>query len=116
MNKSVIVIFDDSTYSKYKNLQNYVDHKPTFKQLLNSIDNKILKLKNNYKFGNLVPKKYLTKDVVKKYRTNKIFRINLIGYWRLLYTLKSNEDKIIVFILDIIDHNEYNKIFRYRKK
>jgi len=36
----------------------------------------------------------------------------------MLYTLKDGESEIeiIAFVLDIIDHNEYDKKFGYKKK
>jgi len=33
----------------------------------------------------------------------------------MIYTLESDEIEIIVFVLDIIDHDEYNKKFKFRK-
>jgi len=40
----------------------------------------------------------------------------LSNFWRMIYTVKGNDIEIISFILDIVDHNTYNKIFGYRKK
>jgi len=64
----------------------------------------------------LIPRKYISKKTITKYGTNKIFRVELVGYWRLLYTLIGDEVKIIAFILEFIDHDKYNKVFGYRKR
>ena len=45
-------------------------------------------------------------------------KVELSGFWRMLYTLTEGETaiEIIAFILDILDHDDYNKKFGYRKK
>ncbi len=47
-----------------------------------------------------------------------LFRIELPLFWRMLYTLVNgdNEMEIVAFILDIIDHDIYNKKFGYRNR
>ncbi len=120
--KEIIVEFDDEAYKEYKELQDAVDEgrksntKPTYEQLLNSINNALRNIKADYRYGDLIPRKYITKDAINKYGTDKIFRVELVGYWRLLYTLIGDEAKIIAFILEYMDHNKYNKIFGYKKK
>ena len=44
--------------------------------------------------------------------------MELSNYWRMLYTLTSDEDEIeiIAFVLDIIDHKGYDRKFGYRKR
>ncbi len=37
-------------------------------------------------------------------------------YWRLIYAIQSNEMEIIDFVLDIINHCEYDKKFGYKRK
>ncbi len=37
-------------------------------------------------------------------------------FWRMLYTLTNNEEvEIIAFVLDILNHQTYNKKFGYQK-
>lgn len=122
MDKIVVVRFDRDAYEKYKTFRKAVKEgkkskkKPTYEQLLNSIDNAVLNMQRDYKYGDLIPKNYIPKDVVKRYDTDKIFRVELIGYWRLLYTIIGSEDEIIVLVLEYMDHDKYNKIFCYRKR
>jgi hypothetical protein len=58
----------------------------------------------------------MSKKIIDKYGTDKIFRIELVGYWRLLYTVVGDEAHIIAFILEYMDHPAYDKLFGYRKK
>lgn len=122
MNKEVVVQFDAEAYKEYLELQRAAaDNKPsssnpTYAQLLSSINNAVKNLKSNPFYGDLIPRKYLSKGVVDRYGTDKIFRIELVGYWRLLYTVRGTEAKIIAFILEYMNHEKYNKIFGYKKR
>ena len=122
MKKEVLVQFDSEAYKEYTELQEAVaegkhsSKNPSYEQLLTSINNAIRNLKANPFYGDLIPRKYLSKGVIAKYGTDKIFRVELVGYWRLLYTVIGDETKIIAFILEYMDHEEYDKIFGYRKR
>ena len=122
MHKDVEVKFDEDAYQEYEELQELVTKgksskkKPTYDQLLDSINNALKNLKANPYYGDLIPRKYISKGIVQKYGTDKILRVELIGYWRLLYTLIGEEVKIIAFILEFMDHNKYNKIFGYKRR
>lgn len=51
-----------------------------------------------------------------RYKTDKLWKLDLVGFWRMIYTITGDQVKIITFILEIIDHDEYNKVFGYRGK
>ncbi len=122
MKKDILVQFDREAYREYQSLQNLVlqrkssRKKPTYAQLLSSINTAVANLKIDPHYGNLIPRKYLSKRTMQRYGTDKIFRVELVGYWRLLYTLVGDEAKIIAFVLEYMDHAQYNKIFGYKKK
>ena len=122
MNKPVIVQFDNGAYKEYKELQDNVAKgkiarkNPTYEQLLSSINNALKNIKANPFYGNLIPRKYISKTTMQRYGTDKIFRVELVGYWRLLYTVMGDEIRIIAFILEYMDHDKYNKIFGYNKR
>ncbi|MDP7506793.1 MAG: hypothetical protein QF362_05135 [Candidatus Woesearchaeota archaeon] len=122
MDKPTILQFDDEAYQEYQELQQAVlegkaaKKKPTYEQLLTSINNAMKNIKADFKYGDLIPRKYLNKFVIQKYGTDKVFRVELVGYWRLLYTIIGDETKIIAFILEYMDHDKYNKLFGYNKR
>ncbi len=122
MHKEVEVKFDEDAYKEYEELQELVakgkspKKKLTYEQLLSSINTAIKNLKANPYYGDLIPRKYISKGVFERYGTDKIFRVKLVGYWRLLYTLIGEDVKIIAFILEFMDHDRYDKIFGYRGK
>jgi hypothetical protein len=45
-----------------------------------------------------------------------LWRLEVSGYWRMSYTIEGTDIEIICFILDILDHDSYNKKFGYKKK
>ena len=122
MDKEVVIQFDEEAYKEYKELQEVVvkgksaKGKPTYSQLLSSINTAMRNIKANPYYGDLIPRKYISKGVINKYGTDKILRVELIGYWRLLYTLIGEEVRIIAFILEFMDHDKYNKLFGYKKR
>jgi mRNA-degrading endonuclease RelE of RelBE toxin-antitoxin system len=73
-------------------------------------------LKENPFAGDQVRKGQTPQYYVKKYGVTNLWRIELSNYWRLIYTIQSNEVEIIDFVLDIVDHKEYDKRFGYRRR
>ncbi len=122
MNKEIVVQWDEEAYKEFTELKQAVSagkrakKKPTYEQLLSSINNAVDNLKANAFFGDLVPRKYLSKQIIAEYGTDKIFRVELVGYWRMLYTVIGEETRIIAFILEYMDHERYDKVFGYRKR
>ena len=92
--------------------------------LLKSIDSKIELLKANYDYGIQIPKKQIPRKYRIEYEVTNLWKVDLSGYWRMIYTLKQpqreqTEVEIITIwldVLDLLDHPKYDKIFGYKKK
>ena len=84
--------------------------------LLNAINRIFDVIANNPFYGENAKKDLIPKEYRQKYDAGNLFIIDLPDYWRMIYTLESDEIEIIAFVLDIIDHNEYNKKFGFRKR
>lgn len=122
MNKKVVISWDEKAKKEFLELKKLVEagtpsrKKPTYSQLLSSINNAIKNIELNHKYGDLIPRKYISKDTIRRYGTEKILRVELIGFWRLLYVIIGDKVKIVAFILEFMDHKRYNKIFHYKKR
>lgn len=81
-------------------------------QLLRSIKQKSDLIKANPFYGDNIPKRQIPKE----YNVTKLWRVELVGYWRMLYTIKGDEIEVICFVLDLLDHKSYDKKFGYKKK
>lgn len=84
--------------------------------LLDSIKQKIELLKVNPEYGFHIQKDRIPKEYVRIYEVNNLWKINLSGAWRMIYTIRGSEVEVISLILDIIDHSSYNKKFGYKKR
>ena len=67
-------------------------------------------------YGENAKKDLIPKEYRQKYDADNLFIADLPNYWRMIYTLESDEIEILAFILDIINHDEYDKKFRFRKR
>jgi len=83
--------------------------------LLDSINQKIDQLKTNPCAGRAVKKSQIPKIYQNKAVTN-LWVLNLANFWRIIYTINTNEVCIFCFILEFGDHNKYNKLFGFKKK
>lgn len=120
MNKKVRVILLDNADSEYKKLNQTVGRQinegkenTEEMQLLRSINQKKELIRANPFYGQNIEKKKIPKM---HYRVSNLWRVELTGFWRMLYTIKGDEVQIICFILDIINHKDYNKAFGYKKR
>jgi aromatic ring-opening dioxygenase LigB subunit len=123
MDKEKWVQFSEDADNDYQKLQENVinekergvENSPNM-QLLKSIERAKNNLKIDPQFGIHIPRKVISKQTISRYGTNRLWKINLVGYWRLIYTIVGDEVKIISFVLEFMDHKKYDKVFGYRKK
>ena len=85
--------------------------------ILTAVNKKVELIKANHHYGNPIAKKLIPKEYKLKYGVTNLFRVELPNFWRMLYTLTEGETEIeiIVFVLDLMDHNKYNKKLGYKK-
>ena len=119
MNKPIRVILLDEAKNEYEELNKIAGQQikegkeNTFEmQLLRSIKQKVDLIKSNPFYGDNIPKRQIPKN----YNVQNLWRVELVNFWRMLYTIKGDQIEVICFILEIVDHNKYNKIFGYRKR
>jgi len=102
----------------YNHLNKEAPKSKTENTILKAINKKVELIKVNPHYGNPISKKLIPQDYKDKYEISNLFRVELPDYWRMLYTLTDGESKIeiIAFVLDIIDHELYDKKFGYKEK
>lgn len=121
--KSVRVIFSAEVNEEYSELNRLVGEErrkgvrsSEHQTLLRSVQRAIELLRTNPFVGMQIPKRLVPKKYVQKYDVTNLWKLNLAGFWRMIYTVTSEGIEIISFVLDIIDHKTYDKIFGYRRK
>jgi len=77
------------------------------------VDNGLNILKGNMFAGQRIEKSKFPKFYVQKYGINNLYKYNLDRANRLIYTLVADESGIVVVVLEILSHKEYEKRFGY---
>lgn len=57
---------------------------------------------------NQIPKYYL-----KKHDVNAVYKVDLPGYWRLIYGITAIHGEKKAYFMELFDHEKYNKRFGY---
>jgi Txe/YoeB family toxin of Txe-Axe toxin-antitoxin module len=73
-------------------------------------------LKRDPDCGVHIPKKLIPKIYIQKYEINNLWKYDLPGGWRLIYSLAGSEVEVIAIILEWFDHKNYAKRFGYRSR
>ena len=117
--KIIRVILQDQARKEYETLSRVVEEQKKKgkanseeMQLLKSIDKKVALLKYNPAYGQSISKDLIPRTL----DVDNLFRIELTHYWRMLYTIRTNEVEIVSFVLYIIDHPSYDKLFGYKSR
>lgn len=109
--KDVRIVLKGQAKDSYLELKKRKDKEAT--SILNSFERVKEILRDNPQYGNPIAKNLIPKSLLLLGIQN-LYRAELSNYWRMLYTIEGNEINIFLFVLNIVDHKEYNKIFGYR--
>lgn len=63
--------------------------------------------------GIRVPRKLIPSEYTRTYAVENLWKYNLPGGWRLLYTVMSDEILILSIVLEWMNHKEYERRFQY---
>jgi len=77
------------------------------------IERAIDDLKRNPFCGIAIQKRLIPKIYIKKYNIDNLWKYDLPGAWRLLYSVAGDKVKIVAIILEWLDHKEYERRFGY---
>lgn len=123
MRNEVHVLFSEEALSSQVALEKEIEkerkegiRKSFNQQLLKAIEREKTNLKFNPMHGIHIPRKYLSREIIERYQTDSIWKVDLVGYWRLLYTVKGDALRIMCVVLEFMDHKKYDSLFGYRKR
>ncbi len=111
--KEVRVLLKGQAKESYTLLQN--QHDKESETLLRSIERMKDLLKTNPQYGDPMRKELIPQEF-KLIGVQNLYRVELSHFWRMLYTIEGNDVEILVFILTIMDHKEYDQLLGYKKK
>ncbi len=107
--KEVRVLLKGQGKEAFLNLKKRNDKEA--KIILNSFNRIKEILKANPQYGDPIRKELIPK----RFNVQNLYRVELSNYWRALYTIEGNKVEIFLFVLSIVDHKKYNKLFGYKK-
>ena len=120
-NKEIRVILSEEATQEYGQLKNNSSEEmqqgiasSVHQSIFRSVERVYGWLKENPFAGDQVQKSKIPSLYLKKYGITNLWRIELSNYWRLVYTLQSSEFEIHIFVLNIVGHETYDKIFGYK--
>jgi len=60
-----------------------------------------------------IPKKLIPKEYIQKYKIDNLWKYDLPGGWRLIYSVAKSEIIIISIVIEWMPHKEYERRFKY---
>ena len=116
--KIVRVLLSPEAEESYSQLEQKAADSKIERSIFNAVKKKVELIKAYIHYGDHLSRELFPKEYTDKYGITNLFRLELPNFWRMLYALSNGdgEKEIIVFVLDIIDHETYNKKFGYRRK
>jgi hypothetical protein len=104
-----IMFADKKLSDDYCKLKGSQEHKELFKFLERAITD----IENNHRCGIPIAKNMIPREYVKKYDIDNLWKYNLPGAWRLMYSVGGDKIEVIAIILEWCDHKSYEKQFGY---
>ena len=110
MKETFVAFIDEKIKRDFESLKGgkFEDEK-----LFGFIKRAISDLKENPTCGAKIQKDRWPKRYIQDYQITNLWKYDLPNSWRLIYTLYTNEVKILAFVLEWFDHKSYEKRFGY---
>jgi Txe/YoeB family toxin of Txe-Axe toxin-antitoxin module len=108
--KSRVVFADENINKAFDELKSSrTENKHLFELLNRAFDD----LANDAFCGAQIPKRLIPKEYVKKHGIDNLWKYNLPGAWRLLYSVGRDEIIVLSIIIDWLNHKNYERKFGY---
>jgi hypothetical protein len=108
--KCRVVFADRKVKDSFEKL---IDSKTEDKKLYVRLNKAFDDISENAFCGIQIPKKMIPKKYLKEYEIDNLWKYNLPGAWRLLYSVARDEVIVIAIVLEWLPHKEYEKRFGY---
>lgn len=81
--------------------------------LVKAVREVVSHLRSDRIVGKRLIRKQIPQYYLKKHDVNAVFKVDLPGYWRLIYGVVEIHGEKKALIMEIFDHKRYNKRFGY---
>jgi len=79
--------------------------------LSRALDRTFAAVQRDFQHGEVVRKAQIPRLLAARYGLSNLYVEDLPGFHRLLYTVEGNDQEVVVLILAILDHREYDRLF-----
>lgn len=86
---------------------------PKNESLYKAIQETIHSLKANVIVGIRLKQEQIPKYYLKKHDVNAVYKVDLPGYWRLIYGIIAIHGEKKAYFMELFDHKKYNQRFGY---
>jgi len=108
--KSEINFADEKVKRNFEELKNSrTESKKLYKWVCRAFED----LEENAFCGIQISKKLIPKVYLERYDIDNLWKYDLPKSWRLLYSVKNGEVKILSIILEWMSHKDYERRFKY---
>jgi hypothetical protein len=108
---SQVMFVDQCTKAAYEQLRSGDESE---RLLYESLSRAFGVLSENAFAGIQVPKKQIPAAYVREFGVDNLWKLNLSGAWRLLYSVRGSSVVVLSVILEWLDHSEYDRRFGYK--
>lgn len=108
--KSEVKFVNDSVKETFLKLK---EGDESEKQLFKYINQALENIKEDAFCGIQIPKRLIPKEYILKYGVKNIWKYNLPGVWRLVYSLVNERAVVVSIVLEWFNHKEYERRFNY---
>ena len=102
INKKTELLYNELKQGRYEDKKLYAWLESAFKNL-----------KDNQEAGIKIPKKLWPIEYIQNYEITNLWKYNLPQGWRLVYTIETQEIRVIAIIIEWFDHKGYERRFGY---
>lgn len=83
------------------------------RKMYNFIERAFKDIEENVFCGVQIPKRLIPNEYLKKHNIKNLWKYNLPGAWRLIYSIEGKNLLIFSIVLEWMDHKTYEKRFKY---
>jgi len=110
------ILFSEEAGEMFRFLEERSVHSKKDRMIFNAIQKKLQIISENIDYGDAIPKYLIPSYYKNKYFIKNLYRLELPCFWRMLYSASNEGIEIIAFVIDIVDHDKYDRKFGYRKR
>lgn len=101
------------SFAEQKLLDEFNRLKKEDPKLYKFLDRALEDIKIDPECGIPIAKRLIPKLYIQKYGINNLWKYNLPGAWRLIYSLVGTNVEVMAVVLEWFPHHEYEKRFKY---